>query len=337
MTPPKCSCGVYAVGECVRCDQPLCAEHGVRFEDRFFCTPHRRAAEEDAERTAIERDERRSARKAAAAERSQRTSQFRAALGDTATRLTDRQIRAWMGLDLSPAEIDDWMDVIADDDAIAWAKSGVPCSAAPRYRAAGFSPRSARSWWRHNIEPDDARLLHGAGLAPAASAAWLDATGDAGAGPVLRWLETGLPRSTAQSWSSAPVLGVQEQIEWARSEFAVEDVWDGLEHLDGPADLRRWVRAGFSVAQAVQYLDDGIRLQDARQWLSPQHEWGEAECREWRDLGLDLDEAAKWRSAGFGPADARDWLRQGFARSRAVQYHAMGLTPDEVLRKLHES
>ncbi len=42
---PTCSCGLYAIGECVECDEPVCGDHGV-LDDRLRCLQHDRANRE---------------------------------------------------------------------------------------------------------------------------------------------------------------------------------------------------------------------------------------------------------------------------------------------------
>lgn len=42
--PPKCGCGLYAIGECVDCDKPLCADHGT-VDGKFRCAKHHREME----------------------------------------------------------------------------------------------------------------------------------------------------------------------------------------------------------------------------------------------------------------------------------------------------
>ena len=39
-TAPRCSCGVFAIGECNKCSKPLCGLHGGQYSKGFLCTEH---------------------------------------------------------------------------------------------------------------------------------------------------------------------------------------------------------------------------------------------------------------------------------------------------------
>jgi hypothetical protein len=74
--PPKCACGLYAVGECIDCEMPCCPNHGEVILDRFRCAKHGKKAlaaqrRADQETRRAERQARREAEEAEAALRAQ--------------------------------------------------------------------------------------------------------------------------------------------------------------------------------------------------------------------------------------------------------------------------
>jgi len=55
---PRCRCGLYAVGECVDCDEPLCGDHGEMLDGSFHCPDDAaRLRSEELERTELEQEQ----------------------------------------------------------------------------------------------------------------------------------------------------------------------------------------------------------------------------------------------------------------------------------------
>lgn len=43
---PQCACGIFAIGTCVKCNRPLCGQHGSHLDGKFLCGTDWRAAKE---------------------------------------------------------------------------------------------------------------------------------------------------------------------------------------------------------------------------------------------------------------------------------------------------
>lgn len=162
--PPKCGCGLYAVGECVACDTPLCAEHGT-MDEKFRCAKHHnellaaREAEAEAKKWR-ERDERMAAAQAARDERdrvdrerrereatagAEAARRERATAAQRAEQERQRQI-AWEAEEAERAR-----------RRVAAAIASYPCGddLAKKLMRAGVSADAAHRWVRAGVPADD--------------------------------------------------------------------------------------------------------------------------------------------------------------------------------------
>lgn len=65
----------------------------------------------------------------------------------------------------------------------------------------------------------------------------------------------------------------------------------------GPEEYRKWMAYGFSVAEAREWIRDGVDPEDALVW---------------REAGVeDARDALRWRVRGFGAAEAASVIRLG--------------------------
>lgn len=121
---PRCHCGLYAIGECVQCDEPLCDVHGFR-SDRFRCARHH----DDHERQREEQQARRRQRRQAATEQRRQREAAEEAERKRRDELLDRLMHEG---GLSATEASDLMEIAPVAE---WVHEGVePCDVADLWR-----------------------------------------------------------------------------------------------------------------------------------------------------------------------------------------------------------
>lgn len=184
-SPPKCKCGLYAVGECVDCDLPLCSNHGQVTLERFRCSSDGRAALAEAARRAEVKEAKAEARRAAAARamaEKQQAEKEKAAAEREAARaresaLAARRERAREAERAAERarverhrtaqaraqeakreadraaerarteERDRWLSAFPDlQEADAWLETGMTIASAAPWVSSGFDPADATAW-----------------------------------------------------------------------------------------------------------------------------------------------------------------------------------------------
>jgi hypothetical protein len=178
-SPPKCACGLYAIGECVDCDSPLCGDHGIRGEERFRCdkdhrawekrakaalrqTPEyqaraqkRREKREEAERLAALRKATEDRRAAAAEAKALQDSQRAQAAAQAEL---ERKRQAKVASAAEKAARRKWFEAgFTDDETKLWRRHGVRLDDAVAWSALRIDAVGAEQWRTAGATIDDAR------------------------------------------------------------------------------------------------------------------------------------------------------------------------------------
>jgi hypothetical protein len=96
------------------------------------------------------------------------------------------------------------------------------------------------------------------------------------------------------------------------------------------AEARRWWRAGYSVAEALRWLEH-YSVEEALLWRKAGIT-RVAEAQSWRVAGVEAGAVRGWIAAGIGFAEAAAWNEFDYSLDEARKLKAEGKTPGESFR-----
>ena len=175
-----------------------------------------------------------------------------------------------------------------------------------QWAAAGRAGEDAGPFVGRRLAPDDiARLTSGTGTDEETALAWLDSLCADGIDQAVDFV-----------------------VAWHAAELPGEPPSDAYRYLNrDPAELRRWLDAGFDLNAAAKLKLAG--LDRSIEWRAAG--FSDAETYELlrSDPALTPGEAYAFTAVGIADPDRREWIYYGFTAEQAASWAAAGLTPEE--------